>query len=1149
MSYHCNYHLPFAPYFLSYVFYSSRLRFTFVCWACLCVSIQAQESNDNILGFLKRGKPDTLKAFRLLTAGKQALAAGRYDSAQLYLLEANIRYFQESNRLGFKPVGRIDALRFPMQGQLPPRLPPPAACYERAQQALLAAGRAALKQNKSDTARNRADRVQFALESVFGRFHPDVCRAYQLEADALAAKSRWSQAVEYYQQAGSLARVVLGDRSIENAEALEGEAKCEFNNANFARAREQLQAALRIRVAKQANKPENQLATAQTRLLLGQVLLRQDNFTEALEQFRQVQATFKRVGTLQSPEFVDLCRNLGVAMAGLGDYAQAALQLEQALKIEKQLGKKKADPLLLLELGTICNAGGDYPQALHYLEQARTEILNQPAPDRLVLAGIYFQLGVAYRTAGEPEPAIQNLNKGYELYRELLGTRHTKVAEAAGRLAEAYEFIGKYTEALSFYQSELTTLEALSSGERPHAGLSDCLLRLGKAHIRTGKTAEAISILQKSLTLLEKAGNGQSPAAAPVLSAIAQAYEARREFSSAMDYYKKALTLREKAFGTKHPEVAQSHFEIGKLNYRQVHYAVASGCYQKAICALLPQFNNLDYFALPPMPQPVLSYPLLIELLIQNGTTIHRLCKLEKRYRPKALLTFRLAAELAEKYWPSVFSQTDRDSLLCQAGRLYENAIEALLQPYDAAPKADEIAEALNYAERDKILDLVHAIAAARPTRFPGLPDSLFAQQQQLHLQLDGLRYSLQRLPALSGARGQAITEMQEKLWRNQLMRTEQQLDSLQQVLKVRAPQYARLITPQPTQHIAARLKEWLSRYAKPTAVIEYVIGPQGGIYIFFITARQIQAFAAKDADLVAQIKSFRKSIELQDNSSIRILNAALYRALIKPIENSISNFDLIIIPDRMLHELPFEALTNSSGSYLGENRSISYALTATDLLNNDQQPLNTTGLLLALAPDYGESGLLPSAREEVNELAQLFTDKRRIAKVLVADSATEKKLILYGAKAQFIHLAARSWAHDNQPERSGIYLPLKADFQPVGSPPPPVGADGILSVGEFYGLGLSATVITLSSCQTDGGGEGFITLLAALKSSSTRIALITRWRTGEAATGELIRVFYTHLLDGLSPAEALRAARQQLRKKAAFSHPVHWSNWHLVEF
>jgi len=110
---------------------------------------------------------------------------------------------------------------------------------------------------------------------------------------------------------------------------------------------------------------------------------------------------------------------------------------------------------------------------------------------------------------------------------------------------------------------------------------------------------------------------------------------------------------------------------------------------------------------------------------------------------------------------------------------------------------------------------------------------------------------------------------------------------------------------------------------------------------------------------------------------------------------------------------------------------------------------------------------------------------------------------------------------------------------------------DGSLQVHEIYDLDLrSATnLVVLSACQTKIGklspGDEVVGMNRAFLYAGTPTVMASLWNVDDAATGLLMKQFYSHLQAGMGKAEALQQAQMAVRKK--YLHPYYWAAFSLT--
>jgi CHAT domain-containing protein len=172
-----------------------------------------------------------------------------------------------------------------------------------------------------------------------------------------------------------------------------------------------------------------------------------------------------------------------------------------------------------------------------------------------------------------------------------------------------------------------------------------------------------------------------------------------------------------------------------------------------------------------------------------------------------------------------------------------------------------------------------------------------------------------------------------------------------------------------------------------------------------------------------------------------------------------------------------------------------------------------------------------------VNALRTLFGAPA--SRVFLGAEARERNLKTEDISAyRFVHFATHGYFDEAQPARSGLVLAQQAGDTD----------DGILQAREIFRLRLNADVVTLSACQSGLGkllaGEGVMGLSRAFFYAGAQSLVVSLWNVNDAATAELMKVFYTHLKAGVARDEAMRRAKLALAKgpNRAWRHPYFWA-------
>ena len=249
-----------------------------------------------------------------------------------------------------------------------------------------------------------------------------------------------------------------------------------------------------------------------------------------------------------------------------------------------------------------------------------------------------------------------------------------------------------------------------------------------------------------------------------------------------------------------------------------------------------------------------------------------------------------------------------------------------------------------------------------------------------------------------------------------------------------------------------------------------------------------------------------------------------LYDVLVRPLGRLLRGVErLWVAPGGLLSEVPFAALLDQHGVPLVDRLDVRQVLTTAQLVTLPARRLRMRQALVLRGSDAG-SGRLEHADAECLSVAE----RLKSGGVLVAESATAL------STADIVHFAGHA-RFDREAGIGALSLP---------------GLD--LSDHAVSELSLKRRpLLVLSACEsgrTAAGLDGFTGFLRGAFAAGARDVLCSGWPADDAATAELMALFYGRLMGGLSPAPALRAASIELRhSSAARVHPFYWANFRCV--
>jgi CHAT domain-containing protein len=283
----------------------------------------------------------------------------------------------------------------------------------------------------------------------------------------------------------------------------------------------------------------------------------------------------------------------------------------------------------------------------------------------------------------------------------------------------------------------------------------------------------------------------------------------------------------------------------------------------------------------------------------------------------------------------------------------------------------------------------------------------------------------------------------------------------------------------------------------------------------------------------------------------------------------------IIVAPDGELAVLPFEVLPGHDGRPLLEDYRFSYLAVGRDALRVGAADRSTAKPLVIAGPDFdlGSAGPvgaeqqpgtsaavsrdmdrsslrfppLPGALEEGREVAALLGVEP------VAGPEAVEACVMEASAPRVLHLAthgffladrtSRGTISESPLLRSGLALSGANTWLAGGASLSRAG-DGLLTAEEVTGLDLLGTeLVVLSACETGLGevraGEGVFGLRRSFQLAGAAAVVMSLWKVPDAATRELMRAFYRHLLAGVARAEALRRAQREVRSR--YPDPRDW--------
>jgi CHAT domain-containing protein len=438
---------------------------------------------------------------------------------------------------------------------------------------------------------------------------------------------------------------------------------------------------------------------------------------------------------------------------------------------------------------------------------------------------------------------------------------------------------------------------------------------------------------------------------------------------------------------------------------------------------------------------------------------------------------------------------------------------------------------AFGVIERMRSRTLIDALGLSRPG--PGVSHSLQTRRADLFVEIAQVQRRL-LAPVLS-------TKEQEEA-KAELARLEVEAADLRARIAEADPIYAALSQPG-----FASLERVRSALGPDEALLSFQIAPWkdlygdfgGGSWLLVSTRSGTKVHRLPDrVELRPAVNVFTGTFAARDGSEAEFASI-LYRKLLGPALAKLPPGvrRLVIIPDDLLHRLPFASLRPEPDSDpLATLYEITLAPSATLWLRwRETRPVQAVTPALVFADPVS----LASGEGVAGERSATFIAPARLGKLhfaraegksvvlhlgggelLVGEQATEAYLKGNGAESfGLLHFAAHAVTDDVHPGRSGVYLS-----------PGNAKEDGLLQVREIVDLDLDGRIVVLSTCESGSGeilrGEGVMGLARAFFQSGAHTVVASLWPLRDDDGAALFDRFYHHVGKGKSVAAALQAAQ-----------------------
>jgi CHAT domain-containing protein/Flp pilus assembly protein TadD len=783
--------------------------------------------------------------------------------------------------------------------------------------------------------------------------------------------------------------------------------------------------------------------------------------------------------------------------------------------------------------------------------------------DRARKPAVLFEIGRLHDQRGETEQAIEYLQKSIASY-EALGNKEG-ISNSSNSLGNVHSARGDYSSAMSQLQKALAIQEELGNKQR----IAMTMNNIGIVHRLQNNLDLALEYQQRALALRESAGDKRGLVSS--LNNIGLIYTNKGDYARALENYQKGLSLSQE-LGVK-AEIANVSSNIGYTYRLQGDYARALEQYQKVLrlreemgekigTARILHNLGVVYNLQGDYAKAVEHLERAADLAREGGYR-DILCD-SLTIAGNAYLALGQPARARQAFEQAIATAEERRAQVVGGEQTRQRFFEGMVSPYYrmVAILAGEgkIAEALAYAERAKARALLDVLRGGRANVTRAMSDREKEQEQRLRETLVSLNTQI----AGESRRPQPDQNRVGQL-NAQLEKTRLEYEDFQTRLYAAHPDLrtrrgdAPPLTPEQAGNLTGDQR---------TALLEYVVTDET-TFLFALTGggsnvgrNRLQEpvlrfydLKIKRKELAERVKRLRERISNND-LEYADLSSQLYDLLIAPAISQLrGKTRLVIVPDDILWETPFQALRSPDRRFLIQSAAVSYAPSLTvlrEIIKSGRARSSTTMLAMGNPHLAGQSisrsksvlmsaGLepLPEAERMVRGLEEIYGAKS--SKVYVGAEAREEVLKAEAGAYGVLQLATHGVISDSSPMYSHVLL-SKGDG----------GAeDGLLEAWEIMQMDLKADLAVLSACETArgriGAGEGVIGLSWALFVAGCPTTVVSQWKVESASTTELMLGFHRGLKKGATKSEAMRQAAMKLMANKKYDHPFYWAAFIVV--
>jgi CHAT domain-containing protein len=843
--------------------------------------------------------------------------------------------------------------------------------------------------------------------------------------------------------------------------------------------------------AKFANNEEKSIEDrAYTNLKNGEILMASNKFALAEQSFKLAKALYETDNKKNTLNYAQTISNLGLLYQSRGRYNKAKPYNEEAITLRESLDNKGMLAVSYNNMGVLKKENGVYVEAESFFKKAQGIVTE--LNDGLGVALVKNNLAMTYLEMNKLNDAETLMKSSIDEAGKVMKDNSSNFIKLQINLANIYRFQKKYPQAEELFLNAIKVKEKKMGA---HPDLAHLKSGLAQLYMDMNKTAEVEKLLQSAYDINKRKLGDNNPATVSSQQELGNFHRYSRNENKAIDLLQKVVDKKKTIYGEDHPNYIQALEDLAIAQSQNNNIAAAKPNYLKVMEStqkyITTYFNTLN----------------------DNEKTLY----------------WDKTANRLQRFYSFVCSNADNSQDLIVP--FYNTAINTkgfLLN--NSSKIRNIISESEDISLKDSYKQWLETKENLN-SAYQLSKEELYEE----HVNIDSLQKRADELERELSSKSSEFKEAGE-------------------VQTIKSENIQALVAPNEAVVEIVLVNDYLNGFTGKQTFKALVVKSTG-----------VQLINMGDADVIqTAVKAFRgKTIDRKPENEA-------YAATWKNLDAALTGVTkLYLALDGIYHQLSINALKDETGKYILDKYSIQFVGNTKDVISvkkSEAAPTKPKNALLIGNPFYGKNEMiaqLPGTEAEVKNIKKTLTLYKVQNEALFGAQATEEK-VKKTKSPSILHIATHGYflpdvsnmeatkvlgvdinaAKQNPLLRSGVLL---ANCDNVFDENYHAGdADnGVLTAYEAMSMNLSKTdLVVLSACETGLGsvkqGEGVFGLQRAFLIAGAKSIIMSLWSVSDAATMELMTLFYTNYSKTGNKQQAFIDAQKQLKVK--YKDPFFWS-------